>query len=1572
MFHEIEKPTVILSSVYHKHYGVLENIDMDSFSCTFNMNSAQEISFDVYKELDGHQCSLWEKLISFKYVYIPQHHEYYKIDVTLDIDNKTVKHITGTSAGEYELSQRKIQGMEINTANDLTYYEVWDENLQKYREIDTNNEKTQPTQFYNADEPKKSMLNRALDERAPDWSIAYVDEILCDKVREFSVSNQTVYDFFTNTLANELDCLFKFDSVNRTISVYDLLNHCTNPDCMKRGEFTDVCPECGCTTIARGYGNDTHIYISANNYANKITVDGDESSVKNCFKISGGDDLMTATVVNCNPSGSEYIYRFSDADYDDMPEELVEKLRQYFELSDELENGEKKEGSFRVTNHTATVTCGFRPYKVIVDAYPYHSEYIEGEGSSGDAGTITVTDDGFTFSTRMIGFNYTYSANSEPYDELTKRYYDALTSYYFYKTSMMPRLGYDHWEANHVYAEHDRCYVITLPSWCYLECVEVRGSGVDRGKSGSKEFDATNVKENDLIVDGNVTWKVVKHIVSLPTAAQTLEDIKAFVQTPVVYYEDKFPEAITSINRYVKSLITSEINPLYKIEILNDADNTWTLDSGSTTRGTLQFNIKVTNTTDTDDNAVNTVQHGDVWVYEPLSVVCEIASSREAHEEYMLQLVRKQLDRQDTTFTNLWEIEYLESEDDCTFYGNSETSVPVSFDADGVLDYVRVDITFADFPAFGTIASSIYDATESTTSSIWKWNTENEVFKDPVVLQIIKSLLPNAVFEEPVEMPFNDPNSIGIVNIDNSGGNTTFVYRTNSGIDLSGHYVARSDEDFRRLLRQYSLDMLNGFAQSYGGCIDTLLENGISSDSEKRYFHGVDLYNDIYMPYNVRLGLIDEEIAVREQTVKYYYNDPDYQPPGDTIPVGGELEYDPNMDEGLVQKYYKQMKAIQKQLDLKEFLRDDEAEEPYWMWYVLYNYLRDGEYQNSNYISDGLSNNVLVQYASELLDKARLELEKASELQYTLSDDLANLLNTEDFAPFKDKFTLGDYIVCGVGDYQNDNFDIDDHNYKLRLISLSYQYGNSQNVSVTFANATKITSYFSDVKDILSQAKSMGSSYPAVTHQVEKNTETTNQVSSWNADGLNSSLTRIKNNYQEEVSYGQDGIIVRSYDYDYSEDKDNPIYGDEQLRITHNILAFTDDNWKTATLGLGKQDYVYYDIEGNKTNGTGYGLISKFVDSGYIHGTQIVGGDIYSEETYTPTGAATSKAVSHFDLNKGTFDLAKGNLVYDGETLSIAANISILGGDLTVKDAGNHILFQADTGDLTATPPVSGSVTIGTFNVKAETINNKTIGAIFSGTNSISDSTHDGIYLGTNGIRNQGGTNHDKYVQITDGKLTANDASITGTITASSGKIGNWDIDSDGLHYRYNDYGFSRLDVGYLGISGNIDSLSHKQFYMDFSPNGGEKFQLGAYEYTSSGEYRWTDKYVTLDATGTLWCGDLIVGTGDPQSADGTPISEAFNQTTFVTVSSDVYEFDASDRDISGNSHKAITKTFTVPTGYTARAAILTKTGSNRVYCYSCFLSASNTVQFSLRLVDNGTLNSSSSARCEAIVICTK
>ena len=807
---------------------------------------------------------------------------------------------------------------------------------------------------------------------------------------------------------------------------------------------------------------------------------------------------------------------------------------------------------------------------------------------------------------------------------------------------------------------------------------------------------STDISTPTLIEDNNVTWEVVKHIIDVSSAAQTLNDIKNWLNdSPIVYFETNLPDAKSTVNRNVKDVIATQINPLFKLEILDDANNEWDKEHER-----LRFNLKVTNTTDTDDVASTTDldKHGE-FIWSVFQITVKKAENVQAYQEYMLQSVKKRLDKKDTTFTKLWEVEGKKTDETKT--GGSSVYT----------------VTTTDSPDHIVISGGkyLYEWSVELTSKgtrISVDDSDNDIWRQNVITVTARANDYLVTFR-----PIN-----ALTNAD-----TFDIHITN-------------ESDFKELLTQYSLDMLDGFAKSYGDCRDTLLANKINSQSSD--FHGVDLYGTIYLPYDYRIACIEREEAEREKMVTYWYNDDTQKDEGGEIPVGELVPYNPEEPIGKVQEYYNQMVLIHKQLDLKNFIGEDD-------WKILFNYLREGEYQNANIISEGLSDTEQIEYAVELLEKAQKELEKASQLQYTLSDDLENLLNTEEFAPFKDKFQLGDYIICGIGDYKEDTLDMDDQLYKLRLIGVSYNYGSPESLSVTFSNVTKVTNYFSDAQSVLSQAKSMASSYSYVTQQVEKNTDTTNQVSFWNRSGLNSSLTRIMNNTNQEVTYDNSGITIRQYDMTYDDSKDNTEgYGDEQLRITNNILAFTQDNWKTASLGLGKQDYEYYNENGVKTSGVGYGMIAKFVDAGYIHGTQIIGGDLYSEVTYPTSGGGTAP-VSHMDWNTGTFELAKGNLTYNEQDgLSITANVNIIG-DLTVSKNSN-VIFDADF--------TNGIVEIGGFQVSKD--------ALYKNVTSLSDTSHNGIYIGSDGadigIRSQNGSN---YVLIKNGGITANSVDLSGDFT---------------------------------------------------------------------------------------------------------------------------------------------------------------------------------------------------------------
>lgn len=313
---ELEPPTIVLSTKYHKLLGAINTIDTNSIKTEFNMASAQEISFDVYKELDGVECTLWFSIVDLKYIYVYQYQEYFEISVTVDEDDKTVKHVSGKTACESELSQRILRNFECNTETDI----LRDDYV--------------PTVFYNPEKPNASLLHRVLRDKCPDYSIGHVDSTIANIQRTFSTTESDIYSFLTGDIAEEIGCLFTFNSINRIINVYDLKCNCNK--CGHRGEFTEICPKCGSTDIDYGYGTRTGIYISTENFADSISIDGDEGAVKNCFKIEGGDDLMTATVANINPSNSEYIYSFSQAMLDDMPEELVNKITTYSAQYDSL------------------------------------------------------------------------------------------------------------------------------------------------------------------------------------------------------------------------------------------------------------------------------------------------------------------------------------------------------------------------------------------------------------------------------------------------------------------------------------------------------------------------------------------------------------------------------------------------------------------------------------------------------------------------------------------------------------------------------------------------------------------------------------------------------------------------------------------------------------------------------------------------------------------------------------------------------------------------------------------------------------------------------------------------------------------------------------------------------------------------------------------------------------------------------------------------------------------------------------------------------------------------------------
>ena len=450
--------------------------------------------------------------------------------------------------------------------------------------------------------------------------------------------------------------------------------------------------------------------------------------------------------------------------------------------------------------------------------------------------------------------------------------------------------------------------------------------------------------------------------------------------------------------------------------------------------------------------------------------------------------------------------------------------------------------------------------------------------------------------------------------------------------DLTYNVLSQSSDNnyqaFKDAIAQYGLVRLASFRDALQGCLDVLIQERADVIDEFR--------DSIYVPYQRKLNLVIAEMNTRQNTVDFW--------------------------EKKVEEYEASRDAIQRELNLRVYLGEED--------YKIYcAYRRENTYQNSNFISDGLETNELFKRAEEFIELATKELDKASTPQYTITTTLHNLINyNPDFAHIKDKFKIANWL----------RVKIDDEIYRLRLMSASICLGNPESLTVEFSNITSYHDVMNDVQSVLSKAQSMATSYDATQKQAGSSYQVSNSVRDFYKTGLLSAMNTLKNNNSEEITIDRYGILGRDYDMD------TDAYSGEQVRLTHNMLAFTSDGWNNVSLALGKHTYSKFSSGNNPTIQTqdGYGLSADFVQAGYVNGSQIIGGDIYS------SNFASGVRGTHINLNNGTFEIGGNKLTYNGSTLSVRGNITVGGsgntnGTVNVLNASGQPVVTLDNNGIT-------------------------------------------------------------------------------------------------------------------------------------------------------------------------------------------------------------------------------------------------------------------------------------------------
>ena len=1275
----VEQYTLVLAQRNLMHLGALSNVQ--HIRLKKNLNAPDELSFDVYKQLDDHEEILWDEIYDLRLVWVRELNEYYEINVASTDNVYVIKNITAKSLCESELSQTYLNKIEINTADDIAR-EDYDANYPTvfYRPLDG--------LFTNTDEyriKKNSSLLHRVMEKVPAYTIGHVDNSLCNLQKVFSISNTNLYNFLVGECSEQFNCLFQFDSATRTISVYDLKSVCLNENCSYRGFFYDVCPKCGSSHI-QYFGKDTTVFVSTENLTDEVKFETDVNSMKNCFRLEAGDDDMTAAVINSNPNGTRYIYEFNEETQNDMPEQLRELINNYDRLYDRYYNEEP----INLAASSSLITS----YNNLCDKY--NSDTYQHENAWKKIPSV------------IYGYK-----NLIPY------YYNCIDFYSYLKSGMMPD------PIEEIYSIEDEVNHIKngLYSLGYTISFSSQPTVTDTVESGICNICQMFVNTGTY----DVTVKTALNGIT-KTSTNPWKCNWAGTITLTSYEDDSITKTITynsSTNLlhldidYANYMQQNISKLLKRDQNAEDIYDIITMPWNSTTQGS-EFRIELAKYSSARlksfkeaINAVLTIltQEGQdtkstkTTTYEEIEDPVNTALKINPKKQKWYEPGTKEGEYKLTNDTYI--------KDDKSYYQlylkNRYKAINLESYPPGVIYKNPHQLGWYELIVYqGRTIPVLTEDTEINYSKAY-FIRHNDGGFTPIELE--------PEFNPHQNNWFNRKKSKS----KNKDGKYEYTYylTEDTKINYSKNYwefvliekykPVKIPTVNPTIYNWFELTNNTSWAGEpiYVKTKDTSIVNGKTYYEMKVTVSGNDLYEPFYKPYKNKLTAVDKELKNRDEEA--------------TI-IGGHQAADGSYDtKGILQYIVECISEIQKNLDFSNYVYNntfDKIINPTGNpkakgWYIkrtvgdyteyvatsdtsvvagrtyyehnysydLYNlyttYIREDTYSNSNYISTDLTNDQLFENAGIFLETAKDELHKSANYQHSISTNMNNLMAIPEFKPLLNKFELGNWIRVRE----------DETIYRLRLISYSIDFDDITHLDTEFSDVTVTADGLNDVKSILGQATSMASSYSYTQQQAEAGADVMyNYIDDWVTNGLNSALIRINSNTDEDISIDNTGITARIYN-DVEES-----YGNEQLRITHNILAFTDDNWETVSTALGKFDFEHHIINAdgvnkdtNPTPEETYGLVAKAVLSGWIVSSNMESSTIIASHiqnvgnaNYMDLGPNTSKADLKYFLKcgnnfwvekDGTITAKAGNIggVVLSSTGTSFGGINISNGNLDIR-----------------------------------------------------------------------------------------------------------------------------------------------------------------------------------------------------------------------------------------------------------------------------------------------------------------
>lgn len=443
--------------------------------------------------------------------------------------------------------------------------------------------------------------------------------------------------------------------------------------------------------------------------------------------------------------------------------------------------------------------------------------------------------------------------------------------------------------------------------------------------------------------------------------------------------------------------------------------------------------------------------------------------------------------------------------------------------------------------------------------------------------------------------------------------------------------------------------------------------------------------------------------------------------------------------------------------------------------------------------------------AKELMDRAQSQLVKISSGQKTYSIDTRSFLFNKQFKHFSEQLCAGAIIYVET---KTDKME------QLHLTGIGINF-DEKTADFTLGNKYDRSDLKALYDDALGQNSKSFSELKYIAGIIEDQRKQLDYQRNWISDLLTLTLDNVLTSEDQAIEINNRGLIGRKRRLDENDEWDfdengNPYFEDEQVKLIHNSLIFTKNNWDSAEAAIGKiavgynaDGSVKYDygmngrviigelILGNNLVLTGTGAGIKIKDSNgrdvfYADddGNLVLSGTIFAKSGdiggWQIDGTKITKTVGNYTT---TLDSANGVI----STNNIQATGGLIGG-LTLKNGKLYKITQW-TGE-------GGTKRVAYSSGISPLYENATGHKIFlwagfrrrfdeyAGANTwgddifgASDWNNAHTWLTSNVRDSSINHSYTNFYVTHEGELHATGATISGNITSSSGNIGGWKID---------------------------------------------------------------------------------------------------------------------------------------------------------------------------------------------------